>query len=140
MCYILTSIYHNRVQNQRPERKMNTSEIKHVLLQHQDRVLVGRKEYQRVNVRRSSLLKDAFRKFSRHSFIVEKLLRIIFVGEQAVDEGGPRCEFLHLMHDIFIKSGLFAGYPDYVVPLHNVEAVENNKLYTVGKMIAVSVG
>ena len=34
------------------------------------------------------------------------------------------------------KSGLFSGAPDYVVPLHCVEAVTNNKFLVIGKMLA----
>ena len=51
------------------------------------------------------------------------MIQVRFVEEEVVDEGGPRRDiFNFLMHDIF-KSELFAGFPDHVVPLHNVEAV-----------------
>lgn len=43
-----------------------------------------------------------------------------------------------LLHDIFNHSGLFAGYPNNVVPLHNVQAVESNKFYVIGRIIAMS--
>ena len=41
------------------------------------------------------------------------------------------------MRDAFTTSGLFAGWPQQVVPLHNVPAVASNMFYVVGKMIAV---
>ena len=42
------------------------------------------------------------------------------------------------MRDCFEKSGLFIGYPDHVVPLHNVEAVDKDKFSIIGKMISTS--
>ena len=63
----------------------------------------------------------------------------MFFGEQAVDEGGPTREFFCLvLRDVFSRSGLFTGYPDHVVPVHNVEPLENNKFFIVGIMIATS--
>ena len=63
----------------------------------------------------------------------------MFIGEQAVDEGGPRREFFRLvLRGVFSSSGLFTGCPDHVVPVHNVEALENNKFFIVGRMIATS--
>ena len=96
-------------------------------------------DYQRINIRRSCLLKDAVRQFSKASFDVNKLLRVVFICEQAVDKGGPRREFFHLLlNEIFNLSGLFTGYPSNVIPLHNVEAVENRKFYVIGKMLATT--
>ncbi len=116
-------------------------EIKHLLVQHRECVLVGRDEedFQRINVRRSFLLRDAFRHIGKDSFDANKLLRVVFIGEPAVDEGGPRREFFRLLlHEIFNHSGLFAGYPNHVVPLHNVQAIQSNKFYTIGKIIAMN--
>ena len=85
-------------------------------------------DYQRINVRRSHLSKDAFRLFAKQSFNECKMLRVVFVNDPGVDEGGPRREFFrHLTRECFQKSGLFSGYPDHIVPLHNVDAV-NKKL------------
>lgn len=116
--------------------------VKHILIQHSKRVLrdVEDEGYQRINIRRSCLLDDSFRQFSKHSFNVEKLIRVVFIGEPAVDDGGPRREYFRLlMRDVFTKSGLFSGYPEHVVPLHNVEALAENKFYLIGKMIATSI-
>lgn len=33
-------------------------------------------------------------------------------------------------------SGLFAGWPCNVVPVHNIEAITSSKFYLIGKMIA----
>ena len=112
---------------------------KNVLQQHQCKVITGRDEEdrQRICVRRSHLFSDAARAFSRPNFNVSKLLKVVFVGEPSVDEGGPRREFFQLlMKEAFTSSGLFAGWPQNVVPIHSVEAVAANSYYIVGKMIA----
>ena len=55
------------------------------------------------------------------------MLRVVLIGEQAVDEGGPRRAFFHLiLREAFSQCGLFAGYPANVLPLHNVGSGEKN--------------
>ena len=112
---------------------------KHILQQHQVKVITGKDEedYQRISVRRPNLYLDAMRAFSKPTFNVSKMLKVVFIGEASVDQGGPRREFFQLlMKDAFSLSGLFVGWPSNVVPIHNVEAVTSNKYYLVGKMIA----
>lgn len=112
---------------------------KHVLLQHQLKVIGGNDEEdrQRIHIRRNHLIPDTIRAFSRSSFDASKLLKVVFVGESSVDEGGPRREFFQLvMKQVFSDSGLFAGWPENVVPIHNVVAVANNKYGVMGKIIA----
>ena len=109
---------------------------KHLLIQHRERVLIGLEEenYQRINVRRPFLLKDTLKQISKDSFNANKMLRVVFIGEQAVDEGGPRREFFNLiLREAFSQCGLFAGYPANVLPLHNVQAVEKNNFIIWGK-------
>ena len=67
------------------------------------------------------------------------MLQIGFIGEQAVDEGGPRREFFHLLTHKIFKSSLFVGFPKHVVPVHNVKAVANSMYYTIGKMLSTCV-
>ncbi len=123
------------------ETTVDVTVIKHVLLQHQHRVIrpVSDQNIQRIHVRRNNIFADALRQFSKQAFDVSKTLRVRFVGEAAVDEGGPRREFFHLLMQDTFKSALFAGYPNHTVPLHNVEAVSNNTYFFVGKMIATCV-
>ena len=45
---------------------------------------------------------------------------------------------VYCYYDVFNHSGLFAGHPNNVVPLHNVQAVESSKFYLVGKIIAMT--
>ncbi len=96
-------------------------------------------DFQLVNVRRTHLLQDAIRAFSKASFNCSKMLKVTFIGEASVDDGGPRRElFQLLMKDCFSKSSLFTGWPGNAVPLHNVEALALNRFYLVGKMVSTS--
>ena len=120
--------------------KADVTVVKHAMLQHQSRVMTQLDDgdcYQRLHVRRSHLVADTLRAFSKPTFDVSKSLKVVFVGEPSVDEGGPRREFFQLaLKEIFAHSGLFSGWPSNVLPLHNVEAVASNRFYVIGKLIA----
>lgn len=121
------------------DKSFDDVSTKHLLLRHRQTAIIelNSENYQRINIRRAHLFRDAFKQFSKQSFNECKMIRVVFVREQAVDEGGPRRAFFHLlMRECFEKSGLFAGYPDHVVPLHDIEAVDKNKFAVVGKMIS----
>ena len=111
---------------------------KHVLLQHQIRVIQGinEEDKQRISVRRSYLWPDVVRAFSKSSFDVSKMLKVRFVGEPSVDEGGPRREFFQLAVKDALSSELFEGWPSNVTFCYNIEAVANNTYYIVGKLIS----
>ena len=99
---------------------MNAVVIKHVIQQHQARVIKSRddEDVQPIRIRRSHVFVDALRQFSKKSFDVEKMLRVHFVGEEAVDAGGPRRELFHLLtREIFTTSNLFDGFPNHVIKL-----------------------
>jgi len=115
--------------------------IKHVIQQHQARAIQSTdyEDVQRIHIRRSSVFSDALRQFSKGSFDVTKMLQVRFVGEEAVDTGGPRREFFHLLLREIFTSSLFAGYPDHVVLNHNLEAVASEKYYMIGKMISTCI-
>lgn len=120
------------------EDKVDVIETKHVLLQHQRRVITATNEecFQRIHVRRSNLFHDAFRAFSRSTFDISKMLKVCFIGDASIDDGGPRREFFSLLlREIFDKSGLFYGWPDHVVPLHHIDAIMTNQFYMIGKMM-----
>ena len=107
--------------------------------QHRDVVItsVDDEDVQRIHVRRSHMFADSCRQFSKDTFNVSKMLKVTFIGESAVDDGGPRREyFQHIQRDIAVNSGLFTGWPEHVLPLHNVDALMQNKFYVVGKIMA----
>lgn len=80
--------------------------LKHVILQHQPRAILSVDEdVQRIHIRRTDLFSDVLRQFARGSFDVSKMLQVRFVGE-AVDVGGPRREFFHLLLNEVFKSFL----------------------------------
>ena len=115
--------------------------IKHVLQQHQRRVMTSENEedVQKLHVRRSNIYEDSVRQFTKDSFNVSKFLKVRFIGESAIDDGGPRREYFQLLvSSIASKSGLFQGWPDHVIPIHNLEALAKNKFFLAGKMVATA--
>ena len=122
------------------EEKADLIKAKHVMQQHQQKVIfpvATEEDKQRIHIRRNRLFADSLQAFSRPTFNVSKMLKVVFIGESAVDDGGPRREFFQLLlQEAFSKSGLFVGWPDHVIPIHHVEAVATNKFYIVGKMVA----
>ena len=71
---------------------VDTIKVKHILLQHQVKVLHGehKEDFQPIHIRRSSIFEDAVRAFSKPSFDAAKMFKVRFIGESAEDEGGPR--------------------------------------------------
>ena len=66
--------------------------------------------------------------FQHQSFDVSKILRVCFLGEAAIDTGGPRREFFQLMMvELLSEPSLFEGYPSSVTPTHNVLALSSGK-------------
>ena len=59
------------------------------------------------------------------------------LGESSVDDGGPKRKFFQLLtKEAFTISGLFVGWPNNVILVHNVEALAANTYYIIGKMIS----
>ncbi len=78
--------------------------------------------------------------FSRANFNVSKMLRVVFIGEGGVDDGGPRREFFSiLMKETFSQSGLFSASPSNVVPVHSIQGIAENRFYIIGKMVSTSI-
>ncbi len=93
--------------------------------------------YQRVVVRRRHLWQDALHRF-KCGMDFTKYIRVAFVGEPAVDEGGPLREFLHLlMGSIATNNALFSGREECRVPASNLPELDKNTYVHVGEMIAV---
>ena len=112
---------------------------KHALQQHQLRVMTGddEEDVQRICVRRNSIVADTFCQFSKTTTDVSKRLKVVLIGESSIDEGGPCREYLQLaLKEIFVKSGLFVGWPQNVIPVSNTNALMENKFYIVGRLIS----
>lgn len=56
-------------------------------------------------MRRNNLVQDALVQLGNHTFDLKKPLKVIFVGEEAIDEGGVTKEFFQL-----VVSSLSAGF------------------------------
>ena len=113
--------------------------IETLLLRQRAKVLpVDRSVFQRIVVRRKHVWEDSLRRFVAGIHFL-KHLRVRFVGEPAVDDGGPLREFLYLlMGEIAANNSLFCGEENYRVPLPNMGALEKHTYKHVGEMIAVS--
>lgn len=74
----------------------STLEFEFLLKEHFSHV-VKQDEYQKLNVRRKFILEDATKQFKRKSFDVGKTIQVSFIGEAAIDTGGPRREFFRLL-------------------------------------------
>ena len=118
----------------RKDEKIDPTTTKHVIRLHQCRVITSEdnEDMQGVHIRRSHVFSDALRQFSKRSFDVCKMLKVQFIGEEAI-------EFFNLRTREIFKSSLFAGFPNQVVPAHNVQAVANSTYYTIGKMISTCI-
>ena len=100
---------------------------------------VDSSRYQRIVVRRKHLWEDSLHKF-RSGIDFHKYIHVTFVGEPAVDAGGPLREFLHLlMGEIASNNSLFSGDDKHRVPIPNMSALEKETYCYVGQMIAVSI-
>jgi hypothetical protein len=100
-------------------------------------LLSGDSEYTRIAVRRKYIWEDTIEAFRSND--VTKHLKVTFVGEPAVDDGGPFREYLHmLISQISSNSLLFQGEGYSLVPSANVTELLKNTYKCVGQMFAIS--
>lgn len=94
-------------------------------------------EVSRMTVRRTNIWGDSMKALRRVD--VRKRLKVTFLGESAVDDGGPRREYLRLLMAAMVdQSHLLAGPPCRKVPLHNVLAVQRGDFRMIGVIIVLS--
>ncbi|XP_048035991.1 G2/M phase-specific E3 ubiquitin-protein ligase-like [Megalobrama amblycephala] len=92
-----------------------------------------------VVARRSKILHSACQALSKSYFAWHRTPRIEFVGESAEDHGGPQREFFRLlMIEAQSALGIFEGKQGQVFFAYNQSALEQNRFYTCGKLIAWS--
>ena len=73
--------------------------MKQILQQHAQRFIVDDDDFtpsQRVNARRTNVVDDAMNQCRRSSFNLEQPFSVRFLGEPAVDVGGPKRELFRL--------------------------------------------
>lgn len=93
---------------------------------------------EKITIRRSHIWGDTLRAW-RRELDLRKPIKVTFLGEPAVDEGGPRREFLRLlMKAVSEQSSLLVGLPTRKVLLHNALAMSKGHYRCMGEMIVMS--
>ena len=96
-------------------------------------------DIQRITVPRRHIFNDALSAFKR-DFDATKPIRITFIGEAAIDAGGPCREFFWLLlQEVATNNSLFEGPGDSRVPAHNMLALKQHHFKYVGQIMAVSI-
>ena len=92
--------------------------------------------YIRLKVRRNFVWQDVKLKCGRleeKQLSENSFLKVEFVGEPAVDEGGPKRELFCLLHKEVYSTSLFKGKEGRgKIFSHNLTAVQNNKYFIYG--------
>lgn len=90
--------------------------------------------HHRVTVRRSHVWGDSHRLFKR-GISINKRFDVTFLGEPAVDAGGPRREyFTLLLKSAANQNALFEGPIDHRIPDHNMSALMEKEYVMMGRM------
>lgn len=93
----------------------------------------------RVTVRRKHIWRDAIRALSQPTFDPCRRVQVTFVGEEAVDGGGPSREFFALaLQELAEDGSIFQGSQHNRFFLHNVQALASRKYFYAGILVAVS--
>lgn len=114
--------------------------VQTLLRDHRNTVLSNNVDYTyRVKVRRKHVWEDALHQF-KHKILPSHHIRVTFLGEPAVDAGGPLREFFCLlMSAIGRNNSLFCGEMSSRIPTHNVLELTKNTYKYVGIMIVSSI-
>lgn len=93
----------------------------------------------RISIRRNHIWKDAIRAISKPGFNPNRNVHVSFVGEQAVDEGGPNREFYTLaLQKMSEHCSILQGPQHSRFFVHNVQALANRKFFYAGLLVAIS--
>ena len=95
--------------------------------------------YQRVNVRRSNLFDDTLAQCRKSTFSFARPFRARFIGEAAVDTGGPKRELFRLfLQEMKTRARrLFHCTPAGVLPNHNVTSL--NDYFITGSILSACI-
>ncbi|KAI2661412.1 G2/M phase-specific E3 ubiquitin-protein ligase [Labeo rohita] len=97
-------------------------------------------EHVSVLASRNKVLQNAKDSVSNSNFSWTKIPFVTFVGEEAIDCGGPRREFFRiLMMEVQSSLGIFEGQPGHLFFTYDQMALEQHKYELAGKLIAWSV-
>ncbi|KAM9331112.1 putative E3 ubiquitin-protein ligase HERC3 [Gastrophryne carolinensis] len=105
--------------------------------------MLARNPFLVLHVRRSSLVADALRELSIHSDIdLKKPLKVIFDGEEAVDDGGVTKEFFLLLLKELLNPiyGMFTVYEESnLLWFSDICFVETNWFHLIGIMCGLAI-
>ena len=91
----------------------------------------------RITVRRKHIFEDTLHKL-HYDFDATKHLRVTFIGEPAIDDGGPTCEYLRLLlGSVASNNSLFCGDGDARFVRHNVLELKKRSYFHVGQIISL---
>lgn len=88
---------------------------------------IEKDQYSRIVVRRKTLLANPLAQIKHRSD--RKYIRVTFVGEPAVDEGGPLREFFHLLNYAIARNMLFCDNDDRRIPRHCIAELEKKSYF-----------
>lgn len=89
-------------------------------------------------VRRNFLWMDTIRKLRRSTKGLNYPIRVDFLGESAIDAGGPRREFFSLLVSCAAKANVLIGIGGQYTFSHDIEKLESKEYYYFGQIIALS--
>ena len=109
-----------------------------LLQEHRACALRSQDDVQRIIIHRKHVWEDTIRKL-KSGLNVNKPIKVSFVGESAVDEGGPLREYLSiLIASIASNNNLFQGDAQRRLPRPNLAELEKKSYYYVGMCIAMT--
>jgi hypothetical protein len=91
-----------------------------------------------IEIRREFVLIDALKEARKAKFDVKKRLDVRFVGERAIDLGGPKQEFFNLLSSDACHM-FFKGKDNYKFFMNNVTSVQNNDFFYLGMFCVLSI-
>ena len=79
-----------------------------ILIQHQLKVVVAANEedFQKIHVKQKTLYADALRAFLHSSFNLSRMLKITFIVEAVINDGGPQY-FAAKRRDLYLERKIF---------------------------------
>lgn len=93
---------------------------------------------ERITVRRSHIWEDTVRTL-RRNIDLRKTIKVTFLGEPAIDDGGPRREYLRLLMKALSEQSLLTGPPLCKVLVHNTLAIQKQHYRYIGEAIVMSI-
>ena len=92
-----------------------------------------------IHIRRNHMWHDALRAISKSTFDPLLPVRVTFIGEPAVDDGGPCREFFSLaLMKMSEDATIFQGPPECRSFVHNIQGVQKRTFFYAGLFVGLS--